>query len=225
MATLAAQIERPSPPAQPQQGLALTYHRLMLVMFLFVGVTFVIVARLAQLQLFTDRAGSALAVNPLLPPRGDIVDRNGLAAGADLRRLDDRRPSGRGDRRQERAGPPPRRTDARSAAPQQYFAMLNDRERPFIYLAPQRRAGDGAGGERAGRAGHRLQPRAASGSIRRPRSPAISSAGSTATAMALRAWSRRSRRGSAIRRGAASRSRSRSTAACRRCWRPSSPRR
>ena len=50
----------------------------MLVMLLFVGVTFVIVARLTQLQLFTDRAGAALLANPLLPPRGDIVDRNGV---------------------------------------------------------------------------------------------------------------------------------------------------
>jgi cell division protein FtsI (penicillin-binding protein 3) len=80
MATLAAaRLERPTPVTDHQQGLALTYHRLMLVMLLFVGVTFVIVARLAILQIFTDRTGAAALANPLLPPRGDIVDRNGVA--------------------------------------------------------------------------------------------------------------------------------------------------
>jgi cell division protein FtsI (penicillin-binding protein 3) len=79
MATLAAHIERPSPAAaEAPQGLALTYHRLMLVMLLFVGVTFVIAARLALLQVLTDRSAGAEALNPLLPARGDIVDRNGV---------------------------------------------------------------------------------------------------------------------------------------------------
>ena len=78
MATLAARIDRPAPEAAEEQGLALTYHRLMLMMLLFVGVTFVIVARLAMLQVFTDRSGAAQLASPLLPPRGDIVDRNNV---------------------------------------------------------------------------------------------------------------------------------------------------
>jgi cell division protein FtsI (penicillin-binding protein 3) len=79
MATLAAHIERPQATVtEAPQGMALTYHRLMLVMLLFVGVTFVIVARLAMLQVFTDHSGAAALANPLLPPRGDIVDRNGI---------------------------------------------------------------------------------------------------------------------------------------------------
>jgi cell division protein FtsI (penicillin-binding protein 3) len=78
MATLAARIERPSPVAAQPLGMALTYHRLMLVMLLFVGVTTLIVARLAMLQVFTDRSGGAELANPLLPARGDIVDRNGM---------------------------------------------------------------------------------------------------------------------------------------------------
>ena len=78
MATLAARIERPAPVADQEHGLALTYHRLMLVMLLFVGVTFVIVARLTQLQVFSDRSGGGELANPLLPVRGDIVDRNGV---------------------------------------------------------------------------------------------------------------------------------------------------
>jgi cell division protein FtsI (penicillin-binding protein 3) len=61
---------------QAQQSLALTYHRLMLVMLVFAGVTFLIVGRLVFLQLFTDRSVVAIG-NPLLPARGDLVDRNG----------------------------------------------------------------------------------------------------------------------------------------------------
>jgi len=134
MATLAAQLERPGPPAAQQQGLALTYYRLMLVMFLFVGVTFVIVARLTQLQLFTDRAGSALSVNPLLPPRGDIVDRNGLPLARTFDGWTIAVRPGRviGDK-SELARKLAELMPQRSAA--QYFAMLRDRHRPFIYLA------------------------------------------------------------------------------------------
>jgi cell division protein FtsI (penicillin-binding protein 3) len=78
MATLAARIERPALAADQEHGLALTYHRLMLVMLLFMGVTLLIVARLTQLQLSTDHDGGDQLANPLLPPRGDIVDRNGV---------------------------------------------------------------------------------------------------------------------------------------------------
>jgi cell division protein FtsI (penicillin-binding protein 3) len=78
MATLAARIDVSRPPVEQQHGLALTYHRLMLVMLLFVGVTVVIVGRLTLLQVFTDRSAAGALVNPLLPVRGDIVDRNGI---------------------------------------------------------------------------------------------------------------------------------------------------
>ena len=63
---------------KPQESLALTYHRLMLVMLLFAGVTLLIVGRLVFLQLFTDRSSGASIGNPLLPARGDLVDRNGV---------------------------------------------------------------------------------------------------------------------------------------------------
>jgi len=59
------------------QGLALTYQRLMLMMLVFAGVTMLIAGRLLFLQLFTDRAGAGAIGNPLIPPRADIVDRNG----------------------------------------------------------------------------------------------------------------------------------------------------
>jgi cell division protein FtsI (penicillin-binding protein 3) len=64
--------------AEQPQELSITYQRLMLMLLIFAGVTFVIVMRLMFLQVFTDRVGGGTAANPLLPPRGDIVDRNGL---------------------------------------------------------------------------------------------------------------------------------------------------
>ena len=77
MATLAAHVQRPTPLGEQKQELTLTYQRLMLVMLLFAGVTALIVLRLAYLQVFTDRSGAAQIGNPLIPPRADIVDRNG----------------------------------------------------------------------------------------------------------------------------------------------------
>ena len=79
MATLAAYVERSAPYCEEEQhGLSLTYHRLMLVLLLFAGVTMLVVLRLGYLQVFTDRSGVAGIGNPLVPPRGDIVDRNGI---------------------------------------------------------------------------------------------------------------------------------------------------
>ena len=77
MTALAAQPDRLSR-AGERQGLALTYQRLMLVMLVFAGITMVIVGRLILLQLLTDRGGATEIFNPLLPARGDIVDRNGV---------------------------------------------------------------------------------------------------------------------------------------------------
>jgi cell division protein FtsI (penicillin-binding protein 3) len=136
MATLAARIERQAPPAQQEHGLALTYQRLMLLMLLFMGVTFLIVARLTQLQLFTDRSIGAQLANPLIPPRGDIVDRNGLplAQTIDAWAIAVRPQQIIGDRRaiaERLAALIPERNAA------QYRAMLSSHS-PFLYL--QRRA-------------------------------------------------------------------------------------
>ena len=80
MATLAAYVERSVPALEEEQhGLSLTYHRLMLVLLVFAGVTALIVLRLAYLQAFTDRSDAAGIGNPLIPPRADIIDRNGVA--------------------------------------------------------------------------------------------------------------------------------------------------
>ena len=133
MATLAARIERPAPAADQEHGLALTYHRLMLVMLLFVGVTFVIVARLTQLQVFSDRSGGGELANPLLPVRGDIVDRNGvpLASTIDAWSIAVHPQQVIGDRR-ELAQRLNALMPERSVA--QYRAMLSSQSN-FIYLS------------------------------------------------------------------------------------------
>jgi cell division protein FtsI (penicillin-binding protein 3) len=78
MNAIAATIER-MPGASGRQGsLSLTYHRLMLVMLVFAGVTALVTGRLLYLQMFTDRSSSGEVGNPLVPVRGDIVDRNGV---------------------------------------------------------------------------------------------------------------------------------------------------
>ena len=135
MATLAAEVRRSRAPVeQQQQGLALTYHRLMLVMLLFIGVTLVIVGRLGMLQIFTDRSTGASAADPLLPPRGDIVDRNGvpLARTIDAWAIAIRPRDIIGDRAtlaRQLARLLPERT------PQQIYAMLSDQRRTFVPLA------------------------------------------------------------------------------------------
>lgn len=78
MATLAAHTPGLEPTTERHSGLALTYQRLMLVMLLFAGVTTLIAGRLLYLQLFTDRSGAAQIGNPLVPPRADLTDRNGV---------------------------------------------------------------------------------------------------------------------------------------------------
>ena len=78
MATLAARPEPFGAASERPQPLALTYQRLMLMLLLFAGVTALVVGRLLFLQLFTDRSAAAELANPLLPPRGDIVDRNNV---------------------------------------------------------------------------------------------------------------------------------------------------
>jgi cell division protein FtsI (penicillin-binding protein 3) len=79
MTAIAAHSSRALVPADNRESLALTYHRMMLVMLVFAGITFVIVARLVLLQVFADRTDGQTIGNPLIPARADIVDRNGTA--------------------------------------------------------------------------------------------------------------------------------------------------
>src|SRR3546814_9670351 len=78
MTAIAAQTSPLSPGSERQDPLALTYHRLMLVMLVFAGATILIIGRLGWLQVSTDRSDGGSVANPLLPPRGDLVDRNGI---------------------------------------------------------------------------------------------------------------------------------------------------
>jgi cell division protein FtsI (penicillin-binding protein 3) len=78
MSSIAAPPDRIRLPAERQQSLALTYHRLMLVMLVFAGITLLIVLRLLMLQIFYDGDRGAAIGNPLIPARADIVDRNGI---------------------------------------------------------------------------------------------------------------------------------------------------
>jgi cell division protein FtsI (penicillin-binding protein 3) len=133
MATIAARTEPFGPAAAEQpHGLTLTYQRLMLMLLIFAGVTFLIVTRLLFLQVFTDRGGSTAIANPLLPPRGDIVDRNGipLARTIDAWTIGLRPRDVIGDRA-EIARQLAELMPEKSAA--QYRAMLGS-DRTFIYL-------------------------------------------------------------------------------------------
>ncbi len=77
MASAALPFLKAPPSTAPARAMSLTYQRLMLMMLVFAGVTTVVAGRLVFLQFSTDRAAAAVG-NPLLPPRGDIVDRNGV---------------------------------------------------------------------------------------------------------------------------------------------------
>jgi cell division protein FtsI (penicillin-binding protein 3) len=79
MTAYVAIVSRTAAPAPRPEGLALTYHRLMLIMLVFAGVTMLIATRLLWLQVSTDRSTGDTGFNPLIPARGDIVDRNGIA--------------------------------------------------------------------------------------------------------------------------------------------------
>lgn len=79
MTAIAAQVARPSFPAEQHTPLAIAYHRLMLVLLVFAGITFLIIGRLVLLQLLNDQPTGGSAANPLVPVRADIYDRNGIA--------------------------------------------------------------------------------------------------------------------------------------------------
>ncbi len=78
MATVFVQPDSLGVAEERPLSLTVTYQRLMMMLLIFAGVTFLIVGRLVMLQIFTDRASASTLANPLLPPRGDIVDRNGI---------------------------------------------------------------------------------------------------------------------------------------------------
>jgi len=62
---------------QRRQTLAVMHQRLMFGMLLFAGIIAVVMLRLFYLAAFGDHAGRKTLVTNLVPPRGDIVDRDG----------------------------------------------------------------------------------------------------------------------------------------------------
>lgn len=64
---------------QRRQVLAMMHQRLMIGMLVYAGVIALIGIRIVYLAAFGDHAGAKLAVTKLVPPRGDIVDREGVA--------------------------------------------------------------------------------------------------------------------------------------------------
>jgi len=78
MTSVAANPDRLQVPVERQESLALTYHRLMLMMLVFAGITILIIVRLILLQVFAERSPGQSTFDPLVPVRADIVDRNGI---------------------------------------------------------------------------------------------------------------------------------------------------
>ncbi|HLZ77790.1 MAG TPA: penicillin-binding protein 2 [Sphingomonas sp.] len=77
MTALITRPDRVRLAGQRQQSLALVHFRLMVVMLLFLGVVGLIALRLLWISLFAGTGPSAATLSDL-PPRGDIVDRNGV---------------------------------------------------------------------------------------------------------------------------------------------------
>ncbi len=63
---------------QRRQVLAVMHQRLMIGMLVYVGVVALIALRILYLAAFGDHAGRKQMVTTLVPPRGDIVDRDGV---------------------------------------------------------------------------------------------------------------------------------------------------
>jgi len=74
---LVARPERLRLVGQRRQILAIMHQRLMFGMLVYGGIIAVIVLRLLYLAAFGDHAGRKTLVTALVPPRGDIVDRDG----------------------------------------------------------------------------------------------------------------------------------------------------
>ncbi|MFW2828622.1 peptidoglycan D,D-transpeptidase FtsI family protein [Sphingomonas sp. ID0503] len=70
--------KRIEPAGAQQEAVTLTHFRLMLVMLLFMGVAAVIASRLLFLAAFGDEASGGRRSALGIPPRADIVDRNGV---------------------------------------------------------------------------------------------------------------------------------------------------
>lgn len=77
MTALAARQGRTRHAELKEQSLAVAHQRLMVLMLLFSAVACVIALRLLWLGIFSDGYGGRIGPDALLPPRADLVDRNG----------------------------------------------------------------------------------------------------------------------------------------------------
>lgn len=84
MTALVARPERVRLAGQRQETSATTQFRLMVLMLLFIGVTLLISLRLVYLLAFEGRPAHMAAADGMLPARGDIVDRNGVALASTI---------------------------------------------------------------------------------------------------------------------------------------------
>ena len=76
-ALVAPRPERLRLVGQRRQILSTMHQRLMLGMLVYAGVVALVVLRILYLAAFGENAGSKQGINALVPPRGDIVDRDG----------------------------------------------------------------------------------------------------------------------------------------------------
>ena len=78
MATVVVRPDRPRAPAERYNLAALAHHRLMLLLVLFVAITGLIAFRLTWMGMFSEGAARGSGGFGAVPPRADIVDRNGV---------------------------------------------------------------------------------------------------------------------------------------------------
>ncbi|WP_414901858.1 peptidoglycan D,D-transpeptidase FtsI family protein [Sphingomonas flavalba] len=78
MTALVASPRRFRQASQRGQSVALSHFRLTLLMLLFIGGTVAVATRLVWLAVFSDAAAVRSGIAAGIPPRGDIVDRNGV---------------------------------------------------------------------------------------------------------------------------------------------------
>ncbi|HVL79807.1 MAG TPA: penicillin-binding protein 2, partial [Sphingomicrobium sp.] len=131
-ALVAPRPERLRLVGQRRKVLAMMHQRLMFGMLVYAGVIILIIGRILWLAAFGDHAGARQGVAALVPPRGDIVDRDGspLARTIDAWTVGLHPQKVIGSKR-ELAGRLARLLPERDAAA--YFEMLTS-DRTFYYL-------------------------------------------------------------------------------------------
>ncbi len=133
---LVARPERLRLVGQRRQILAIVHQRLMFGLIVYAGIIAIIALRLLYLAAFGDHAGRRGGPGALIPPRGDIVDRDGrpLASSIDVWSIALQPPKVIGDKLALARNLARLMPDKDGAS---YFAMLHS-GKPFFYL--QRRA-------------------------------------------------------------------------------------